>query len=98
MEKAPDDPAPYHVWQALEGNPQGVPQGKYLVDDHGQIKYLVDPAINGIVNRRDDGTAVQKFNAPKTRAHGPDHRGHPHPEAALDAGAPGRGHRAGAGT
>ena len=43
-----------------------MPQGKYLVDDKGKLKYLVDPAINGIVNHRDDGTPVQKFNAPKT--------------------------------
>ncbi len=43
-----------------------MPQGKYLVDDHGQLRYLVDPAINGGVNHRDDGTPVQKFKAPKT--------------------------------
>ena len=47
-------------------NDQGVPQGKYLVDDKGQLKYLVDPAINGIVKQRDNGTPVQKFDAPKT--------------------------------
>ncbi len=32
----------------------------------GQPKYFVDPAINGIVKQRDNGTPVQKFNAPKT--------------------------------
>ena len=64
--KAPGDPTPYHVWQAATGNTQGVPQGKYLVDDDGQLKYLVDPAINGIVKQRDNGTPVQKFDAPKT--------------------------------
>jgi putative OPT family oligopeptide transporter len=67
MEAAPDDPTPYHVWQALTDNPQGVRQGKYLVDDQGQPRYLVDPAINGIVAHRDDDTPVQKFKAPKTR-------------------------------
>jgi putative OPT family oligopeptide transporter len=66
MERAPDDPTPYHVWQALSGNDEGVPQGKYLVDGQGQIKYLVDPAINGVVKQRDNGTPVQKFDAPKT--------------------------------
>ena len=66
MEKAPGDPTLYHVWQALNGNDEGVPQGKYLVDDSGQPKYLVDPAINGVVTHRDDGTPVQKFKAPKT--------------------------------
>jgi hypothetical protein len=67
MEKAPDDPTPYHVWQARTGNVEGVRQGKYLVDDKGQPKYLVDPAINGVVTHRDDDTPVQKFKAPKTR-------------------------------
>jgi putative OPT family oligopeptide transporter len=66
MEKAPDDPTPYHVWQAPTDNDEGVRQGKYLVDDQGQLKYLVDPAINGIVKQRDNGTPVQKFDAPKT--------------------------------
>jgi putative OPT family oligopeptide transporter len=66
IEYAPGDPAPYHVWQARTGNKQGVPQGKYLVDDDGQLKYLVDPAINGTVKQRDNGTPVQKFDAPKT--------------------------------
>jgi uncharacterized oligopeptide transporter (OPT) family protein len=65
--KAPGDPAVYHVFQAVEGNEEGVPQGKYLVDDQGKICYLIDPAINGVVSHRDDGTPVQKFNAPKTR-------------------------------
>ena len=65
-EKAPDDPTTYHVWQARKDNTEGVPQGKYLVDDQGQLRYLVDPAINGGVNHRDDGTPVQKFKAPKT--------------------------------
>jgi putative OPT family oligopeptide transporter len=30
--KAPDDDVLYHVWRAVEGNPQMVPVGKYLVD------------------------------------------------------------------
>ena len=67
MERAPGDDTLYHAWQATEGNAEGVPQGKYLVDDAGRIQYLVDPGINGIVNRRDDGTPVQKYEAPKTR-------------------------------
>ncbi len=65
-EYAPDDSTPYHVWQARTGNEEGAPQGKYLVDDKGQLKYLVDPAINGTVKQRDNGTPVQKFDAPKT--------------------------------
>jgi putative OPT family oligopeptide transporter len=66
-EKAPGDETLYHVWRANEGNPQGVPQGKYLVGEDGQLRYLVDPGINGALTRRDDGTEVEKFKAPKAR-------------------------------
>lgn len=45
----------------------GVPAGKYFVDDTGRIKYLVDPGINGALKKRDDGTTVEKFEAPKAR-------------------------------
>ena len=62
IEYAPGDPTPYHVWQALTGNVEGAKQGKYLVSDDGQPKYLVDPAINGVVT----GTRAPKFKAPKT--------------------------------
>jgi hypothetical protein len=48
-----------------ESAPEGVPAGRYLVDDAGAIKYLVDPGINGVVSERDDGTPVKKFDAPK---------------------------------
>jgi uncharacterized oligopeptide transporter (OPT) family protein/nucleoid-associated protein YgaU len=64
--RAPDGNT-YHVWQAKEGNDQDVPQGKYLVNDQGFLKYLEDPGINGSASRRDDGTEVQKFKAPKAR-------------------------------
>ena len=47
--------------------PEGVPAGRYLVDDAGVIRYLVDPGINGVVDHRDDGTPVKKFDAPKAR-------------------------------
>ncbi len=58
----------YHVLYASEGEIKGVPAGKYLVDDNGRIAYFVDPAINGKLDQRDDGTKVpNKFDAPKTR-------------------------------
>jgi putative OPT family oligopeptide transporter len=58
----------YHVLHVGEGEMRGVAQGKYLVDDNGRVVYYVDPAINGRVNERDDGTPVaNKFEAPKTR-------------------------------
>ena len=58
------DPAAYRVLQ-LPKVQDGIPAGKYLVDDQGKIKYLVDPGINGRVKQRDDGTPVVKYNAPK---------------------------------
>jgi putative OPT family oligopeptide transporter len=64
-ERAPDDETLYQVWHATEGNPQGAPPGKYLVDDQGRLAYLVDPGINGKISRRDDGSEVRKYNAPQ---------------------------------
>jgi putative OPT family oligopeptide transporter len=65
MARAPGDDTLFHVWQAAEGNPQGVPRGKYLVDNEGHLRYLVDPGINGKISRRDDGSEVRKYNAPQ---------------------------------
>jgi putative OPT family oligopeptide transporter len=64
-ESAPDDPTSYYVWHATEGNPEVVPPGRYLVDDQGQIRWLVDPGINGKLTHRDDGTEVRKFSPPQ---------------------------------
>jgi putative OPT family oligopeptide transporter len=58
------DPASYRVLQ-LPKPTEGIQAGKYLVDEAGKIKYLVDPGINGRVKQRDDGTPVVKYNAPK---------------------------------
>jgi len=55
----------YGVLQAVAGQIAGVPAGKYLVDDLGKIQYLVDPGINGRLEEHDDGSKVDKFNAPK---------------------------------
>ncbi len=61
----------YHVLQLPEPPKSGplsqLSPGKYLVDDAGKIQYLVDPGINGSLSQRDDGTAVQKYEAPKAR-------------------------------
>jgi hypothetical protein len=65
MARAPGDDTLFHVWQAPEGNPQGVPRGKYLVDNEGHLRFLVDPGINGKISRRDDGSEVRKYNAPQ---------------------------------
>jgi uncharacterized oligopeptide transporter (OPT) family protein len=62
------DSKAYHVLHAGRNEFRGVPAGKYLVDDNGRFQYYVDPAINGSLNERDDGTPVSnKFQAPKTR-------------------------------
>lgn len=61
----------YRVLQVTEQSPAdvlaAVSPGKYLVDDAGKIVYLVDPGINGTLNKRDDGTSVTKYEAPKAR-------------------------------
>ena len=60
---APDGQT-YKVWRVVNAIP-GAQAGKYLVDDTGKARYLEDPAINGRVDTRDDGTKVIKFDAPK---------------------------------
>jgi putative OPT family oligopeptide transporter len=61
------DGASYLVWQKTD-DALG-PPGKYLVNDDGTAKYLVDPGINGTHSIRPDGTEhgtkVVKFAAPK---------------------------------
>lgn len=62
---ASGDTKSYRVLQAAAGQIAGVPAGKYLVDDAGSICYYVDPGINGRLKQQDDGTPVEKFDAPK---------------------------------
>ena len=45
--------------------PEHGPAGKYLVNNEGVPVYLADPGINGVYDKRPDGTSVQKFTAPK---------------------------------
>ncbi|MBL9122966.1 MAG: oligopeptide transporter, OPT family, partial [Planctomycetaceae bacterium] len=67
-EYAAQDTTLYYVLNVSGTEIEGVRQGKYLVDESGTIVYYVDPAINGVLKERDDGTAVPgKFDAPKTR-------------------------------
>ena len=66
-EYAPNDPHEYYVWHATEGNPENVKQGKYLVNEAGKICWLIDPGINGRLERRDDGTKVTKYKQPQAR-------------------------------
>lgn len=66
-----NDSTDYHVLrvleQATEGPMANLKPGKYLVDEAGKITYLVDPGINGILDQRDDGVRVSKYEAPKAR-------------------------------
>jgi putative OPT family oligopeptide transporter len=58
-----DDAGSYLVWHKTDE--LGGPAGKYLVDDSGEARYLVDPGINGVHTVRPDGSRVEKFAAPK---------------------------------
>ena len=46
-------------------DPGGDPFAVFLGDPAGGIQYLVDPGVNGRLNQQDDGTPVQKYDAPK---------------------------------
>ncbi len=51
----------------MEGNPENVKPGKYLVNEAGKICWLNDPGINGRLEKRDDGTKVTKYKQPQAR-------------------------------
>jgi putative OPT family oligopeptide transporter len=65
------DDKDYFVYQVTEqSSPEvlaALSPGKYLVNESGAVTYLVDPGINGSLNKRDDGTSVTKYEAPKAR-------------------------------
>src|SRR5437773_5697820 len=61
--QAASDPKTYRVWQRMD--PDGGAAQRYLVNQQGVPVYLVDPGINGTHRVRPDGSAVQKFDAPK---------------------------------
>ncbi|MGI8482622.1 MAG: OPT/YSL family transporter, partial [Chthoniobacterales bacterium] len=61
--QAGTDNAEYFVYHKT--GPEFGPAGRYLVNDQGVPVYLSDPGINGIYEKRPDGSSVQKFTAPK---------------------------------
>ena len=69
--EAAQDSSEYYVLRVREQSSDPIlgqmKLGKYLVDGSGTIQYFVDPGINGSYNTRDDGTPVQKYEAPKAR-------------------------------
>src|SRR6266853_1733887 len=48
-----------------KNNTDNGPAGRYLVTNDGTPVYLADPGINGVYDKRPDGSSVQKFTAPK---------------------------------
>jgi putative OPT family oligopeptide transporter len=61
--QASSDTKEYLVWRKLDESSGNV--HKYLVDETGAVKYIVDPGINGSNKFRPDGSEVLKFDAPK---------------------------------
>ena len=57
------DPNEYFVYHKT--NTDNGPAGRYLVNSDGVPVYLADPGINGVYDKRSDGSSVQKFTAPK---------------------------------
>ena len=66
-----DDETSYKVFHVGEADAvdRKIPPGKYLANNAGKLIYFVDPAINGRLTKRDDGSDVHgnKFEAPKTQ-------------------------------
>lgn len=62
---AKQDQTLYFAKHVRVGEVAGIPAGKYLTDASGRIQYLVDPGVNGRLREQDDGTPVQKYDAPK---------------------------------
>ena len=61
--QAGSDQKEYFVFHKT--NTDDGPAGRYLVDNDGMPVYLADPGINGVYDKRPDGTSVRKFTAPK---------------------------------
>ncbi|HWE39598.1 MAG TPA: oligopeptide transporter, OPT family [Isosphaeraceae bacterium] len=56
----------YRVWWVV--NPRkGVQPGKYLIDDAGKTRYLVDPGVGGRLDHSTTGRPLQKFNPAQPR-------------------------------
>jgi hypothetical protein len=57
------DNATYRVWQNTD--PKVAQPGKYLVDMQGKPVYFVDPGINGVIKKDDEGKDLERYDAPK---------------------------------
>jgi putative OPT family oligopeptide transporter len=72
--KGPESALDQNEYSVLQVTEQSEPDmlkvlgpGKYLLNNEGKVIYLVDPGINGSINKRDDGSSVTKYEAPKAR-------------------------------
>jgi putative OPT family oligopeptide transporter len=61
-----NDGKSYKVWWVVNPEP-GVLPGKYLVDETGQARQLIDPGIGGRLNYSTSGSPLKKFNPPQPR-------------------------------
>lgn len=57
------DSQTYRVWQNT--NPEIAQPGKYLIDMQGKPVYFVDPGINGVIKKDDEGKDLERYDAPK---------------------------------
>jgi hypothetical protein len=62
-QQASSDTASYIVCHQTD--PAVGTTGRYFTNDQGVPVYLADPGINGIFDKRPDGSGVTKYNAPK---------------------------------
>ncbi len=44
-----------------------IPQGRYLIDDAGRVRFLVNPGIGGVVTTDANGHRTEKLSAPKAQ-------------------------------
>ncbi len=58
-----EDTATYRVWQNTD--PKEGQIGKYLVNNQGQVVYFVDPGINGVIKKDENGNDLTRYDAPK---------------------------------
>ncbi len=57
------DTATYRVWQNTD--PQEGQVGKYFIDTQGKPVYFVDPGINGVIKKDENGRELTRYDAPK---------------------------------
>lgn len=57
------DTGNYLVWHNTDAK-IGLP-GKYLVDTQGKPIYYVDPTINGVITKDEQGNELERYDAPK---------------------------------